>query len=230
MSKRRHSLNLDAVDHFERIAKADEDFHTFTVGVGDARAPSRLLLASKLVGQPTVLDVGCGPGIFAQTLADERWPGMYRGIDSSAEMVAKARASFPLRTFDVGNVEALLYLDRQFSAVVVRHVLEHLWDFREAIAECARVCASRLLLVLSQLPNDGAMSWRTDTFLGVPRWSHAATHLRAQVEAQGFVLVQQDDWHPQRTKQLIVRESFWMFDRGPLAATIDQVVGGLSPS
>ncbi len=42
-----------------------------------------------------VVDLGCGPGNLTATLA-ARWPGAYvRGIDSSPEMIARARESAP---------------------------------------------------------------------------------------------------------------------------------------
>lgn len=44
--------------------------------------------------EPTVVvDLGCGPGTLTQSLAD-RWPGArVTGVDSSAEMIARARAA-----------------------------------------------------------------------------------------------------------------------------------------
>jgi trans-aconitate 2-methyltransferase len=49
----------------------------------------------------TVVDLGCGPGNLTRLLA-ERWPGAdVRGLDASAEMVAKARATEPGLRFEV---------------------------------------------------------------------------------------------------------------------------------
>ncbi|WP_183095568.1 trans-aconitate 2-methyltransferase [Nocardioides stalactiti] len=52
----------------------------------------------------TVVDLGCGPGNLTALLA-QRWPGArVAGVDSSAEMIAKARASGAAATFEVGDV------------------------------------------------------------------------------------------------------------------------------
>jgi trans-aconitate 2-methyltransferase len=51
-----------------------------------------------------VVDLGCGPGNLTALLA-ERWPGAaVTGVDSSPEMVAKAKASVAGVTFEVGDV------------------------------------------------------------------------------------------------------------------------------
>jgi trans-aconitate 2-methyltransferase len=52
----------------------------------------------------TVVDLGCGPGNLTALLA-ERWPGAeVYGVDSSLEMIAKARAAHASIHFEVGDV------------------------------------------------------------------------------------------------------------------------------
>ncbi len=54
----------------------------------------------------TVVDLGCGPGNLTALLA-ERWPdAAVTGVDSSAEMIAKARSSAAAATveFEIGDV------------------------------------------------------------------------------------------------------------------------------
>ncbi len=51
-----------------------------------------------------VVDLGCGPGNLTALLA-ARWPGAeVRGVDSSPEMVARARESHPELGFEVGDL------------------------------------------------------------------------------------------------------------------------------
>ena len=52
----------------------------------------------------TVVDLGCGPGNLTALLV-ERWPGArVVGLDSSAEMIEKARATTPAVDFRVANL------------------------------------------------------------------------------------------------------------------------------
>ncbi len=53
-----------------------------------------------------VFDLGCGPGNITRLLA-ERWPGArVVGIDSSADMLAKARREVPSVTFAEGDINS----------------------------------------------------------------------------------------------------------------------------
>jgi trans-aconitate 2-methyltransferase len=65
------------------------------------------LLARVGAAQPaTVVDLGCGPGNLTALLR-ERWPAArITGIDSSPEMIARARASAPGVDFEVGDLRA----------------------------------------------------------------------------------------------------------------------------
>ena len=52
----------------------------------------------------TVVDLGCGPGNLTALLV-ERWPGArVVGLDSSAEMIEKARATTPAVDFRVADL------------------------------------------------------------------------------------------------------------------------------
>jgi trans-aconitate 2-methyltransferase len=52
----------------------------------------------------TVVDLGCGPGNLTSLLR-ERWPAAaIRGLDSSSEMIDKARAADPSITFEVADL------------------------------------------------------------------------------------------------------------------------------
>ncbi len=81
-------------------------------------------------GVRDVLDVGCGPGNSSRVLA-ERFPGArVRGIDSSPEMIAAARARHPDLEFslcDAGKELATLGLafDVVFSNACIQWIPDH---------------------------------------------------------------------------------------------------------
>src|SRR3954451_4554648 len=56
------------------------------------------------VAPATAVDLGCGPGNLT-TLLRARWPDAdIRGLDSSPEMIAKARVADPSIAFDVADL------------------------------------------------------------------------------------------------------------------------------
>ena len=86
-----------------------------------------------------VLDVGCGTGRFATELA-ERGARVW-GVDSSAEMLAEAKARAGRRAvFKQARAVALPFKDAWFERAVLRLVV-HLVDRGRALPEVRRVLA-----------------------------------------------------------------------------------------
>src|SRR3546814_5645547 len=53
-------------------------------------------------------------------------------------------------SFHEANIERLPFPDKSFDTVICTHVLEHILDFRGALAELRRVAAKRLIIVVPQ--------------------------------------------------------------------------------
>lgn len=92
--------------------------------------PSRDLLAQVPAGEPRlVVDVGCGPGNSTELLA-RRWPSAkVVGIDTSPDMLAKARARLPGLTFehaDAGTWEPDEPVDVIFANAVFQWLPGHI--------------------------------------------------------------------------------------------------------
>ncbi len=103
-------------------------------------------------GSEWVLDVGCGPGDLLRRMASQHkgW-GKLLGLDPSPGMVAKASSmgtGLPV-WFAVGDAQALPVLAGSFDVVMARHMLYHVPDIDQAVAEAARVLrpGGRLLAV-----------------------------------------------------------------------------------
>ena len=96
----------------------------------------RLLDLARLAAGESVLDVGCGTGTLAIAAKRRVGGGVVRGIDASAEMIAraekKARRAKADVTFETAFVESLPFPDAQFDVVLSTVMLHHL---RRAVRE-----------------------------------------------------------------------------------------------
>jgi SAM-dependent methyltransferase len=90
-----------------------EFYQTFAVQFSDTRQrlqPGVLRVLQDIPSQVNILDLGCGNGELAQTLAQGGFRGRYVGLDFSAELLAVARqgvADFTNFSFIQGNLADL---------------------------------------------------------------------------------------------------------------------------
>jgi ubiquinone/menaquinone biosynthesis C-methylase UbiE len=97
-----------------------------------------------LTGSESLLDVGCGPGMFPRHLRAHGHTGRLAGLDQSGSMIAEAtRTSTGLGIeWFTGVAGALPFAEGQFDVVSARHMLYHVPDIRGALREFARVGTS----------------------------------------------------------------------------------------
>jgi len=98
--------------------------------------------ALALSGGESVLDVGCGPGLFMSHLRGQKFEGHMVGLDRSAAMIAEAAGRDPSVEWIVGDVERLPFADGEFDRVSARHMLYYVDDLQTALRELARVTAT----------------------------------------------------------------------------------------
>ena len=92
-----------------------------------------------------VLEVGCGTGAVARTLAVRPGVGEVVGLDPSPVFVQRARqiaAGVDNLSYVLGRGTALPFDDGAFDAVVFHTVLSHIPEAGAALAEAARVTAA----------------------------------------------------------------------------------------
>lgn len=95
------------------------------------------------------LDAACGSGRHTRRLLDLGYQVV--GVDSSPEMLEKARASLPHAAFHHGELASLPFESARFDLVVCALALEHVQDLSGAVAELSRVLHSGGRMVLSDL-------------------------------------------------------------------------------
>ncbi|OFE17943.1 SAM-dependent methyltransferase [Humibacillus sp. DSM 29435] len=87
-----------------------------------ARAAWRDLLLSVLPTAPArVADLGCGTGTLTRVLTDEGY--RVDGVDSSPEMIKRARAKVPESRFVIADAATPPLPEDEFDVVLCRHVL-----------------------------------------------------------------------------------------------------------
>ncbi len=86
-----------------------------------------------------VLDVGCGAGALARSLAARG--ARVTGVDPNTEALAVAREAVPAGTFRAAGAEALPFADASFDGAVFLNSLHHVPEpvMHRALGEAARV-------------------------------------------------------------------------------------------
>lgn len=103
-------------------------------------------LRSLHLDRPTILDMGCGMGWFANRLAQF---GPTMGIDLSDDAISRAKSEFPQVAFVAGNVLEMDLPERNFDVVVSQEVIAHVPDQRGYVERAARVLKPDGYLILT---------------------------------------------------------------------------------
>lgn len=85
----------------------------------------------------SLLDIGCGSGALAASLA--AGGAAVTGIDSNPAAIARAAGAVPDGRFSVASGQSLPFADAAFDGAVLLNSLHHLPDPRAALREAARV-------------------------------------------------------------------------------------------
>jgi len=93
----------------------------------------------------TLLDIGCGPGIFMRLFWETGFD--VSGLDSSPDMLGAARRRLgPHASYHLGKAEHLPFSDDEFDYVTLLTVLEFCEDPLQALREARRVAKYGLIV------------------------------------------------------------------------------------
>jgi len=120
----RHFENVDP--HLE-VAKSKKRFY------------NRVLndLSSKVRGDKSILDVGCGFGYFLEVASQKGW--QVSGIEIVNRAVQDAKAKVGNQNIFHGTLKKARYPDDSFDAITLWDLLFHVHDPYEELRECHRV-------------------------------------------------------------------------------------------
>lgn len=101
-------------------------------------------MIADLVGD-SVCDVGCGTGVLLSKFRAAK-PELKRltGVD----FVVEDAAAIPGVEYVAAKIETLPFKDGEFDTVVCTHVIEHVLEYRQAIAELRRIAKHRLIIIV----------------------------------------------------------------------------------
>jgi len=93
----------------------------------------------------SVCDVGCGTGVLLKHIKTAR-PEVTRlmGVDFAIDD-ANALEGID---YEASKIENLPFEDGEFDTVICTHVIEHVLDYRAAIAELRRITKKRLIIIV----------------------------------------------------------------------------------
>jgi SAM-dependent methyltransferase len=102
---------------------------------------SDVLLEHADLRNRTVLDIGCGDGVYTVELFDRAPPRRLVGVDYAAQAIelAKARSGGRPIEYEVHSADNLPYPSKSFEVAILRGVLHHLDDYVPALREALRV-------------------------------------------------------------------------------------------
>jgi SAM-dependent methyltransferase len=93
----------------------------------------------------SVCDVGCGTGVLLSLIRTAK-PDLKRltGVD----FVVEDASAIPGVEYVAAKIEALPFKDGEFDTVICTHVIEHVLEYREAIAELRRITKKKLIIIV----------------------------------------------------------------------------------
>lgn len=151
------------------------------------------------LGGKALLDIGCGSGSLARSLAEAG--AAVTGIDPGEEALARARSLVPAARFEVASAEALPFSDSTFDGVVMLNSLHHVPEPHRALAEAARVLKEGCRVVVVEPLASG-------TFFEALKPIEDETEIRATAQAAIADALAEGRFACERDVVLERRESF----------------------
>lgn len=141
---------------FDNQAESYDLFFESELGKQILRYESTAILNSLNISKGlSILDVGCGTGIFTRLIAQK---GMnVTGVDESEKMLSHAKSKPELAKvkFINTNAENLPFRDAHFDKVLCAFMLEFARNPREAVTEMIRVLKPGGMMVIATLNSEG---------------------------------------------------------------------------
>lgn len=150
----------------------------------------KLDLVKSYVPRGTILDYGCGTGMFLETCKSAGWETFGMEPDDEARKIA-SKSNLNLFS-DKGRINTYI-TDKQFDVITLWHVLEHVTDMEETLSFFKRRLTKKGILIIA-VPNHVSFDARHYkehwAAFDVPRHLHhfEKKTIKRLVEGSGFQL------------------------------------------
>lgn len=151
----------------------------------------------------TLLDVGCGSGLFSSMAS--KTGARVTGIDASEPLIEQAKGRAPAVTFLTGEMETLPFADNSFDVVCGFNSFQYAADSKNALEEAKRVTkeSGKLIVMIwgnkedceaaSYLKAVGSLLPPPPPGAGGPFALSENRLLETIIEDAGFKIIRQDD-------------------------------------
>lgn len=126
------------------------------------RIAIRTILRAKEI--TSLLDAACGPAAELDGYILEEIPVQYTGLDRSKYMLNVAKQKHPKHMFIQSDIHRLPFPNNSFHAVLLKHILEHVPNYKQPIREALRVTNRYVIINFFQAT--------TPLPFDIPLWSH----------------------------------------------------------
>ncbi|MBL0013321.1 MAG: class I SAM-dependent methyltransferase [Flavobacterium sp.] len=146
------------------------------------------------VENPTVLELGCGPGNITRYVAKKRPDFKIEAIDVAANMIELARKNCPTVDFSILDVRTIDTIKKKYDAIICGFCIPYLSqsDLTKLVADCHQLLNDKGLLYLSFVDGDYADSGYQSGSSGDRTYFyyHSIRDITTELEKYNFTLKQ----------------------------------------
>lgn len=128
-----------------------------------------LMKALEIQKDDTLLDVGCGAGVFSYEMA--LYGGKIVGLDYSEANVKAVKGMYKLNnlSFEVGDAVSMPFENEMFDSILATEIIEHIQDDNKFVSECFRVLKKGGKVVITAPCTNPSLSvdWMRKLFAGI---------------------------------------------------------------
>ena len=182
-----------------------------------------LMRALKIKKTDTLLDVGCGAGVFSQEMALRG--GKVIGLDYSDTNVKAVRERYKLLnlSFEIGDATKMPFKNETFDSVLGTEIIEHIQDDNIFVSECYRVLKNGGKVVITTPCTNPTISvdWARRFFAGIDITKDFGHKRGGYTKEELFDILKKNNFVPEKVVyyDILFGELAWVITCMPRAFT-----------